>query len=418
MSIWMTALSPVFAWLRRDRRTPEPDAAELLSPRDATEHRLLLSRVSRGERRTLRFPPILEAAFKAYSRQQAAPARITTTLVTAAMFLTAPMWTAWMLGVPESTRTLTLWISLLGLGPLFAGITALIYLWPRSVAVENAFIAVLLLEAIAIEILCYEAAVAGYRVTPVISVAIPVAALTLARLPALRSLAFVLLYAAILSLKALVAMPEPWPTTATEALTIGILLVLVLISSTFAQRTRRQNWALLQLLRIGAHVDFLTGLANRSAYEGHVERWTRMSRRERKPYTVAVIDLDYFKRINDRYGHQHGDGVLREAALTIDQFARRPGDIAARVGGEEFVLFLYDCDRAGASRRLEQLRSTIAALGLENEDSPHGVVTASIGAVSIEHPEPISVTYEKADQALYQAKRMGRNRLTLFEPVR
>ena len=129
---------------------------------------------------------------------------------------------------------------------------------------------------------------------------------------------------------------------------------------------------------------------------------------------VAVIDLDYFKRINDRYGHQHGDGVLREAALTIEPFARRPGDIAARIGGEEFVLFLYDCGPEGAVERLERLRAAIESLGLENEDSPHGVVTASIGAVCVTELEPVSATYEKADQALYQAKRAGRNRLEMF----
>lgn len=419
------ALSPLFALLRRSRRPPESDAADLLSAREATEHRLLLSRASRGESRLLRFPPVLEAAFKAYSREQAAPARITTTLITALLFLGAPLWTASMLGVPESTRTLTLWISLLGLGPAFAIVTALIHAWPRKVMVENVFIAVFLLEAAAIEVLRYQAALAGYRVTPVISVAVPIAALALARLPALRSLIFILLYAAILLVADWAAPAEQWSRTPTETLTIAILLNLVLVSSAFSQRTRRQNWALLQLMRIGAQVDFLTGLANRSAYESHVERWTRLSRRDRKPYSVAVVDLDYFKRINDRYGHQHGDGVLREAALTIDQFARRPGDIAARVGGEEFVLFLYDCDHAGAAQRLEQLRATIEALGLANEDSPHAVVTASIGAVTIvrsepgsgPQSEPLSASYAKADQALYRAKRAGRNRVEHFDPA-
>jgi diguanylate cyclase (GGDEF)-like protein len=407
------AVSPLFKLLQKNRRLPEHEAADLLSVREATEHRLLLSRASRGESRMLRFPAPLEAAFKAYSREQAVPSRITTTLLTALLFLGAPLWTQWMLGVPESTRTLTLWISLLGLGPVFAAVTALIYLWPRKVLVENLFIAAFLLEVAAIEVLRCNAALAGYRVTPVISVAVPVAALALVRLPALRSLVFVLLYAAILAIADFAMPAPPWPRTPTETLAIAILLNLVLVSSAFSQRTRRQNWALMQLMRIGAQVDFLTGLANRSAYENHVERWTRLARRERKPYTVAVVDLDYFKRINDRYGHQHGDGVLREAALTIDQFARRAGDLAARVGGEEFVLFLYHCDHEGARQRLEQLRATIEALGLENEDSPHGVVTASIGAISIDRPEPISATYEKADQALYQAKRAGRNRLEI-----
>ncbi|MES0872946.1 GGDEF domain-containing protein [Sinimarinibacterium thermocellulolyticum] len=403
--------------LRRNRHRADADAAELLPVRAATEHRLLLSRVSRGESRLLRFPVDLEAAFKAYSREQAAPARITTTLITALLFLGAPLWSASMLGVPESTRTLTLWISVLALAPAFAIVTALIYLWPRNVMVENVFIAAFLLEAVAIEVLRHDAVLAGYRVTPVISVAVPVAALALARLSLLRSLVFVALYVVILVAGDRLATAAPWARTPTETLTIAILLSVALVSSAFAQHTRRQNWALLQLMRAGALVDFLTGLANRSAYEAHVERWTRLGRREGKPYTMAVVDLDYFKRINDRYGHQHGDGVLREVALTLEQFARRPGDLAARVGGEEFVLFLYGCDRDAAARRLERLRATIEALGLENVDSPHAVVTASIGAVTITRPEPVSASYEKADQALYQAKRAGRNRVVIHDPA-
>ncbi len=401
----------VLTLLRKIARLPETDAADLICEREATEHRLLLSRVSRGFQGTLRFPPALESAFKAYSREKAAPARITTTLVTALMFLSAPVWTASWLGVPQETRELTLWISLFGLGPIFAIVTALAYLRPRSAMVENAFMGAFLLETIAIEMLRYQADIAGYHVTPVIAVIVPIAALTLARLPALRSLIFVVLFGVVLVTRDALVPNQPWSRSPTETLTIVLLLTLVMVSSAFAQRTRRQNWALMQLMRIGARIDFLTGLPNRSAYESHVERWTRVSRRERKPYSVAVLDLDYFKRINDRYGHLHGDGVLREAALTIDQFARRPGDIAARVGGEEFVLFLYDCDRDGAEQHMQQLRNSIATLGLENADSPHGVVTASIGVVTIHVPEAIATTYEKADQAMYRAKRAGRNRV-------
>ncbi|WP_370306492.1 GGDEF domain-containing protein [Sinimarinibacterium flocculans] len=395
-------------------RLRESEAAELISAQQVTEFRLVLARVSRGELDLMRFPEPLEGAFKAYSREQAAASRITTSLVTALLFVSAPAWSWAMLGVPEDTRMLTLYLSVLVLSPVFAGVTALLFLWPRSVMVENAFIAAFLLEAAAIEVLRYQADLAGYRVTPVISVAVPVAALALARLPALRSLVFNLLYALLLVGSDLLASSASEPRSPTETLTIAVLLTLALVSSVFSQRTRRQNWALLQLMRVGAQIDFLTGLANRSAYESHVERWTRAGRRDRKGHAVAVIDLDYFKRINDRYGHQHGDGVLREAALTIEPFARRPGDIAARIGGEEFVLFLYDCGPEGAVERLERLRAAIEGLGLENEDSPHGIVTASIGAVCVTELEPVSATYEKADQALYQAKRAGRNRLEMF----
>ncbi len=342
------------------------------------------------------------------------PARITTTLVTAAFFLTAPLWTPEMLGIPESTRVLTLWISLLVLGPAFVAVTAALYKWPQHVWTENACMVVFLLEAAAIEALMHQANLAGYRVSPVISVAVPVAALTLGRLPVVRSLFFIAMYVAMLVVK------DFWigiTQTPTETLTIAILISLAFITAVFSQRTRRQNWALLQLMRAGAQIDFLTGLPNRSGYEVHTDKWTRASRRAAKPYCVAILDLDHFKKINDRYGHAHGDGVLKEVALTIDRFARSPGDLAARVGGEEFVLFLYDCDPEVAMRIVEELRSAVYDLDIENTESPFGRVTISIGTAWVPLSEPMSTSYEKADTALYAAKRSGRNKAVPHQTI-
>ncbi len=127
---------------------------------------------------------------------------------------------------------------------------------------------------------------------------------------------------------------------------------------------------------------------------------------------MALVDLDYFKRVNDRYGHVHGDEVLKTVAQAIERFAQRPGDLAARVGGEEFVLFLYGCDRIGAGQRFDDLRTAIHALRIENEDSPFKVVTVSIGAAAVSSAETISTTYERADGTLYKAKRAGRNQVS------
>jgi len=382
--------------------------------REVVEHRQALDRYARGPVQQLRFPPDLESRFKAQSRAQAMPARITTTLVTAAFFLTAPLWTPEMLGIPESTRVLTLWISLLVLGPAFVAVTAALYKWPQHVWTENACMVVFLLEAAAIEALMHQANLAGYRVSPVISVAVPVAALTLGRLPVVRSLFFIAMYVAMLVVK------DFWigiTQTPTETLTIAILISLAFITAVFSQRTRRQNWALLQLMRAGAQIDFLTGLPNRSGYEVHTDKWTRASRRAAKPYCVAILDLDHFKKINDRYGHAHGDGVLKEVALTIDRFARSPGDLAARVGGEEFVLFLYDCDPEVAMRIVEELRSAVYDLDIENTESPFGRVTISIGTAWVPLSEPMSTSYEKADTALYAAKRSGRNKAVPHQTI-
>lgn len=390
------------------RKPVGAEEAAAVPLREIVEHRQLLNEHAGGHPQRQRFTAALERRFKTYGRVQAMPARVTTTLLTAALFLSAPLWTAGLLGIPESTRVLTLWISLLGLGPAFLAVTFALRRWPLHVWTENAFMAAFLMEAIAIEALIHQADLAAYRVTPVISAAVPVAVLTLGRLPVMRSLLFVGLYVAMLVIK------QFWvgtTLTSTEMLTIAILISLTAVSTVFSQRTRRQSWALLQLMRAGAQIDFLTGLPNRSGSEIHTDKWTRASRRDARPYGVAIIDLDHFKRINDRYGHAHGDGVLKEVALTIDRFARRPGDLAARIGGEEFILFLYNCEQQDALRIYEELRVAVHDLDIENIDSPFGRVTVSIGVTWVAFSEQISTTYEKADTALYAAKRSGRNKV-------
>lgn len=378
-----------------------------------SENRPVLEQFAKGRAWSLRFPAVLEVEFRGYCREQAKMTRAITALLTALFFVTAPAWTALLLQVPETTRQLTLYLSLFLLTPLFVGVSLAVLLKPRSAWVEALFMAAFLVEVAAIEFLRAQAETNGYQVVAVISVAVPLAVFSLGRLPALRSLVFVLLYAGVLGFSASQA---PWSDGAraeTEVLTLVVVLSIALVAAGFSQRTRRQTWALMQLMQMGAQADTLTGLPNRSALERHVEKWMRASSREAKVYSIAVIDLDYFKRINDRYGHQYGDGVLNEAALTIATFARRPGDLAARVGGEEFVLFLYDCDPACTQARLELLRTSIEALNIENIDSPFGRLTASIGATTVQNPEAISASYEKADQRLYAAKRAGRNRVVI-----
>lgn len=379
-----------------------------------SQNRLILDQFSKGHARALRFPQPLEDEFKGYCRDQAKLARVTTALLTAALFLTAPAWTAWMLQVPVATRMFTLYLSLFLLAPLFIALSALLLLKPRDLRVELAFMAAFLVEVAGIEVLRFQADSNGYPVIPVISVCVPLAVLSLGRLSALRSLMFVLLYAAILSIGAFYAPWKNGPLAETSVLTLAVVLSIALVSTAFSQRTRRQTWALIQLTQLGTQIDFLTGLPNRSALERHLEHWIRASRRESKSYLIAVIDLDYFKRVNDRYGHQYGDGVLSEAAMTLSGFARRPGDMVARVGAEEFILFLYDCDATIAKQHLEKVRSSIEKLNIENIDSPFGRVTASVGAVAIQNPEAISASYEKADQRLYEAKRSGRNRVSMI----
>jgi diguanylate cyclase (GGDEF)-like protein len=163
--------------------------------------------------------------------------------------------------------------------------------------------------------------------------------------------------------------------------------------------------------------DGLTGLKNRGAFDDDYNRIWQQATRDRRPLALLLIDVDHFKRYNDRYGHQAGDRALRRVAQVVQGFARRPLDIAARYGGEEFLVALYDLDAEPVREIAEQLRESIQGLGIQHDDSPAGTVTASVG-VSIVSPGPGASpegAVQMADEALYAAKRGGRNGIRLVD---
>ncbi|MGH8299004.1 MAG: diguanylate cyclase [Steroidobacteraceae bacterium] len=163
--------------------------------------------------------------------------------------------------------------------------------------------------------------------------------------------------------------------------------------------------------------DGLTGLANRGAFDDDYARLWQQATRDRRSLALLIIDVDHFKAYNDRYGHQAGDRALRRVAQVVQRFARRPLDIAARYGGEEFLVALYDLGAEHVREIAEELRESIQALGIPHDDSPAGVVTASIG-VSIVSPRPgrsPEGAVQLADEALYAAKRGGRNGIRLVD---
>lgn len=162
--------------------------------------------------------------------------------------------------------------------------------------------------------------------------------------------------------------------------------------------------------------DPLTGLKNRRAFDDHVTRVWQQCLRTQSQLAFLMIDIDYFKNYNDRYGHQAGDTTLRRVAATVQDFARRPLDIAARYGGEEFVVVIYDISPEAVREIAEGLRERVEKLAIEHADSACGThLTVSIG-VSIVRPA-IGRTpkggLQLADEALYQAKESGRNRCVM-----
>ncbi len=171
-----------------------------------------------------------------------------------------------------------------------------------------------------------------------------------------------------------------------------------------------------QTIKDLSDTDGLTGIANRRKLEEHLAQEWRRLLRDKKPLTLMMCDIDYFKRYNDLYGHQAGDDCLKAVAAVLTGHSQRSGDLAARYGGEEFTLILPGVDREGAAKLAEKIRQGVEALMLKHEDSPiSSYVTLSIG-VAGKVPAAES-TAEKlvaaADQALYQAKAEGRNRVVV-----
>jgi diguanylate cyclase (GGDEF)-like protein len=159
--------------------------------------------------------------------------------------------------------------------------------------------------------------------------------------------------------------------------------------------------------------DSLTGLANRRRFdEVLAAEWAR-ARRMTYPLAILMIDVDFFKKFNDHYGHQAGDECLGSIARELQASARRPGDLVARYGGEEFVILLPDTDLVEAHELAETLCRSIASLALPHRQSPYEKVTVSIGVSAAIHEEdmPAQDLLRAADQALYRAKEGGRNRV-------
>lgn len=168
------------------------------------------------------------------------------------------------------------------------------------------------------------------------------------------------------------------------------------------------------------HVDGLTGVANRRAFDARLsEEWRRCARLE-KPLTLLLFDIDYFKRYNDSRGHLGGDDALKRVAQALSGALQRPGDLLARYGGEEFAAVLPEVDDEGGKIVAERMRAAVAALRIPHPDSPIGrSITVSVGGASalpgktarVDSP---ALLLDLADRALYRAKAAGRNRAVVL----
>ncbi|NHN68573.1 GGDEF domain-containing protein [Pseudomonas fluorescens] len=175
-----------------------------------------------------------------------------------------------------------------------------------------------------------------------------------------------------------------------------------------------------QTMRAMALTDSLTGLYNRRKLDITLADELRLARRQGSSLALIMLDVDYFKRFNDKYGHAAGDDCLRAIASAIQHAVKRPSDLAVRYGGEEFTVLLPSTDSVGAAKVAQTILESIRALNIEHGDHPLGIVTASAGITSC-RPGTDDVTpamlIKAADAFLYLAKNTGRNRWCSAEPA-
>ena len=170
---------------------------------------------------------------------------------------------------------------------------------------------------------------------------------------------------------------------------------------------------LFQAVREQAVTDSLTGLYNRRYFEEALEKEVQRAKRQKQPFSIIGIDLDYLKKINDTYGHNFGDIAIKTIADVLKSNARSV-DVAARMGGEEFNVLLPGINTDGAMVAAERIRKSIEAAEIDTI----GHITGSLGVATFyEHTDNVDELLELTDQAMYTSKRDGRNRVTVAKPI-
>jgi len=172
----------------------------------------------------------------------------------------------------------------------------------------------------------------------------------------------------------------------------------------------------LEVAKAEASLDGLTGIANRRNFDFTIQRWVIAHEKSEEPFTVAIIDLDNFKQINDSHGHQVGDQVLISTAMELGKNIRG-SDFLARYGGEEFVILSAGMKLPESERRFLELLRQIARTQFDCKSAEEGnltvSLTASCGVAEYALGESVRELINRADEALYEAKRAGKNRVSV-----
>jgi len=199
-----------------------------------------------------------------------------------------------------------------------------------------------------------------------------------------------------------------------EAAVLGAMYLLALVFSYNLEKSVRTTFLQMRILEDLGRLDSMTGLCNRGVFDESLEALWKQAIRDKKPLGLLLIDVDHFKNYNDAYGHQAGDRCLGQVADILKNSVNRPLDIAARVGGEEFALLCYASSSEYIRALGEQIRTRVRDLNVPHRASEVATcVTVSVGAVLVEPNVGRSTEsfVQFADQALYDAKSAGRDRV-------
>jgi diguanylate cyclase (GGDEF)-like protein len=210
-----------------------------------------------------------------------------------------------------------------------------------------------------------------------------------------------------------------WKAISLGAIVLSLGAVTVVLTWLFRnelrdRKTAEQVTAALNVeLQKLAVTDALTGLFNRRCFDEALSREWRRAVRMRRPLSLLLIDADFFKGFNDRYGHQKGDEALKLIARSIEASTDPSNDVACRIGGEEFAIIFPDTDLASAGLAANRIRAAIGGWKLPHAASSYGVVTISGGLANVSSTGTgdIAGLFSAADKALYKAKQSGRNRI-------
>lgn len=221
--------------------------------------------------------------------------------------------------------------------------------------------------------------------------------------------------AAVMLVRSLVALfvePDMGPLSANLAQYLyymGMFFLLIVGIAAFILLSNEHSYE--KLKRIATY-DSLTGILGRRAFLMEAEVKLAMAARKKEYYSLLLLDLDHFKKVNDTYGHDKGDGVLQDFARTIENNLGN-GDLFGRVGGEEFAVMLYGLDEHSSTIKAERLREAVKKA---SKDTLASGYTVSMGIITVLPDQQTSLNslYKLSDRALYQAKQDGRDRVVRF----